>query len=126
MVAGNSQMPVPPVSDYTPYAQAMLTADNGNPPDLIVCNLVTDCLPMWNLIKAQGFQGTYIANLYSDLLVKALSGAVSSTLYTPLDQNTPGMNQMKADFDAFQSGAAAKADTGMVAGYSRPTCSSRR
>ena len=27
------------------------------------------------------------------------------------------MNQMKADFDAFQSGAAAKADTGMVAGY---------
>ena len=32
VVAGNSQMPVPPVSDYTPYAQAMLTADNGNPP----------------------------------------------------------------------------------------------
>jgi ABC-type branched-subunit amino acid transport system substrate-binding protein len=117
VVAGNSQMPVPPVADYTPYAQAMLTADNGKPPDLIVCNLVTDCIPMWNLIKAQGFEGTYIANLYSDLLVKALDGAVSSTLFTPLDQDNPGMNQMKEDLDAFQSGAAAKADTGMVAGY---------
>ena len=61
MVGTNNQMPTPPVADYTPYAQAVLTADGGKAPDVIVCLLATDCIPMWNLIKAQGFQGTYIS-----------------------------------------------------------------
>ena len=37
IVATNNQMPLPPVADYAPYAQAMLTADNGNPPDAVAC-----------------------------------------------------------------------------------------
>ena len=117
VVATNTQMPLPPVSDYTPYAQAMLTADNGKPPDAIVCLLSTDCISMWNLIKANGYTGTYFSSLYADVLVKAMNGSVSSTLYTPVDQSTPGMEQLKKDVDAIQPGSSSKIDTGMMAGY---------
>jgi len=117
IVAVNNQMPAPPVSDYTPYAQAMLTADNGKAPDAILCLLATDCIPMWNLIKANGYQGTYFSSLYADVLVKALAGSVANALFTPVDQPTPGMNQLKQDVDAVQSGASSKIDTGMMAGY---------
>ena len=37
VVGTNNQMPTPPVADYTPYAQAVLTADGGKAPDVIVC-----------------------------------------------------------------------------------------
>jgi ABC-type branched-subunit amino acid transport system substrate-binding protein len=117
VVATNNQMPAPPVSDYSPYAQQMLTADNGKAPDAMLCLLSTDCISMWSLIKANGYTGTYITSLYADVLVKALSGTVANTPFVPLDQTTPGLTQLKKDLDAFQPGASAKIDTGTMAGY---------
>src|SRR5581483_11395952 len=117
VVATNNQMPIPPIADYTPYAQAMLTADNGKPPDVIFCALATDCIPMWSLIKANGYQGTYISSLYADVLLKAMAGSVTNTLFVPVSDNNPGMNQLKQDVDAIQPGASSKIDTGTMAGY---------
>jgi branched-chain amino acid transport system substrate-binding protein len=117
VVGTNNQMPTPPVADYTPYAQAMLTADNGKAPDTIFCALATDCIPMWNIIKANGYQGTYISSLYADVLVKALAGSLASTLFVPVDQPTPGLAQMKKDLEAVEPGSSTKIDTGTMAGY---------
>ncbi len=120
IVATNNQMPIPPVADYTPYANAMLTADNGNPPDAILCLLATDCIGMFTQISASGYKGIYISSLYSDILVKALNGSAANVSVVPLDAttNNAGQVQMKKDLDAYESGASGKVDTATIAGYS--------
>ena len=119
IVATNNQMPIPPVADYTPYAQAMLTADNGKAPDAIVCLLATDCIAMYNLIKANNYTGTYISSLYSNILVKAMDGSAANVPIVPLDSttNNAGLEQMKKDLDAYSPGASSKVDTATIAGY---------
>jgi branched-chain amino acid transport system substrate-binding protein len=120
IVATNNQMPIPPVADYTPYANAMLTADNGNPPDAILCLLATDCIGMFTQIKASGYEGIFISSLYSDILVKALGGSAANVPVVPLDAttNNAGQAQMKKDLDAYEAGASGKVDTATIAGYS--------
>jgi ABC-type branched-subunit amino acid transport system substrate-binding protein len=119
IVATNNQMPIPPVADYTPYANAMLTADGGKAPDSILCLLATDCIQMYGLIKANGYAGTFISSLYSDILVKAMDGSAANVPVVPLDTTgSAGLEQMKKDLDAFQAGASGKVDTATIAGYS--------
>jgi branched-chain amino acid transport system substrate-binding protein len=117
VVATNNQMPGSAVSDYTPYVQAILTSDNGHAPDAIQCVLATDCIPIYDLVKASGFQGTFISPLYSDILVKAMGGSVVLTNFVPFNQDTAGVKQMKAALDAYKPGLGAKVDTGSYAAY---------
>jgi ABC-type branched-subunit amino acid transport system substrate-binding protein len=119
IVATNNQMPIPPVADYTPYAQAMLTADGGKAPDAILCLLATDCISMYTLIQANGYTGTYISSLYSNFLTKALGGSAANVPVVPLDAttNNAGLLQMEKDLDAYQAGASQKVDTATIAGY---------
>ena len=64
-VVGNfTQMPIPPIADYTPYAQQALTADNGKAPDVIGCLLATDCIPLYAQIQANNYPGIYMSSLY--------------------------------------------------------------
>ena len=109
-------MPQPPISDYTPYAQALLTADNGKPPDAMLCLLAVDCIATYSLIKANGYNGTYISSLYSDFLTKSLAGSAANINFVNLTENTPGLTQLKADVNAFKPGASI--DSGTVASYS--------
>jgi ABC-type branched-subunit amino acid transport system substrate-binding protein len=112
-----NQMPNPPISDYTPYAQAALTADGGNAPHVIVCALATDCIPLYANVKANNYAGIYVSSLYSNLLVKAMEGsAVQTSFGNPIDAS-PGMDRMKTDLDAFEPGSGDKVDSGTIAGY---------
>jgi ABC-type branched-subunit amino acid transport system substrate-binding protein len=112
-----NQMPNPPIADYTPYAQAALTADGGKAPDVIVCALATDCIPLYANIKGNNYPGIYVSSLYSNLLVKAMEGsAVQTSFGNPIDAS-PGMDRMKADLDAFQPGSGDTVDSGTIAGY---------
>jgi ABC-type branched-subunit amino acid transport system substrate-binding protein len=119
IVATNNQMPLPPVADYAPYAQAMLTADNGKQPDAVACLLATDCIQMFSLMKANGYTGTYISSLYSNVLVKAMDGSGANVPVVPLDATTDnaGLEQMKEDLDDFSPGASNRIDTATIAGY---------
>jgi ABC-type branched-subunit amino acid transport system substrate-binding protein len=90
-------------SDYTPYVTAFMTADGGKQPDLINCNLSTQCLPIWNALKAAGFTGTYWTPIGIDLFAKALQGTVSTSYYNPAPN--PGLTQMKADLTAVNAPA---------------------
>ena len=62
------------VSDYTPYVQQWMTANNGKPPDHFQCVAVLQCLGMWSAMQAAGYKGTFWTGIYSDALVKALGG----------------------------------------------------
>ena len=95
------------VGDYTPYVQALMTSANGGPPDLIDCELTTQCLPIIDLAFASGFKGQFATPLYTDVLVKPLANTVASVSYN-VDTN-PGMTQMQKDFDAIKPGV--KPDT---------------
>jgi len=117
VVAKSNTLPPPPVADYTPYVQEYLTANNGKPTDAILCLLATQCINVYTGLAAAGYQGTFISSLYSDILVKAMNGSAANVPFQPFDQNTPGQQQLKKTIDAYQAGASAKLDTGMMAGY---------
>jgi ABC-type branched-subunit amino acid transport system substrate-binding protein len=117
VVATSNEMPGSAVSDFTPYVQKMMTADNGKPPDVVQCVLSTDCIPVYDQMKAGGFTGTFISPLYSDLLVKPMAGSVTVTLSVPFSQDTPGIKQLKDALDANKPGSSAKVDVGTFSAY---------
>jgi ABC-type branched-subunit amino acid transport system substrate-binding protein len=117
-VVGNfTQMPIPPIADYTPYAQAALTADNGKAPDVIACLLATDCIPLYAQIQANNYPGIYMSSLYSNLLVGAFKGSTVNTAFVNPTTSTPGMDAMKKDLNAWKAGEGDKVDSGTIAGY---------
>jgi hypothetical protein len=91
------------VSDYSPYIQTWMTADNGKQPDEIHCLLAVQCLDIWNALKAAGFEGTFWTSLGLDLFAKPLSGTVATGFYNT--QPNPGLTQMQKDFEAYKPGS---------------------
>jgi ABC-type branched-subunit amino acid transport system substrate-binding protein len=117
VVSAQQKMPSV-VTDYTPYVQEALTSDNGKAPDTISCALSLDCIQFWGQLKANGYPGTYVSGLYSDVIVKLMEGSFATGAWVNPNDDTPGMNQLKTDLDAFQSGGSSKVDTGSISAYS--------
>ena len=99
-------------SDYTPYVQELLKSAKGKQPDVINCLVTTQCIPVWEALKAAGFTGTYFTPVYSDILVKALAGTLSRAAYAT---SGPAFDQMQKDFDAVKPGTTI--DTRNAAAY---------
>ena len=117
VVGTDNSMPLPPVPDYTPYAQKAMTSDNGNPPDAMQCLLSTDCINMYNLIKAQNYKGYFISSLYSGLLTKLMANSYAAIFFVSPDQQTPAQKQMAADINAVKPGTGDSLSSAQVAGY---------
>lgn len=115
VVYAKGLLPPPPISDYTPYVQGLLTSDHGKAPDAIECLLSTDCIPMYKGLLAAGFKGIYSHNLYSDALAPAMKGSVTQVPFVPFDIPSPALDQMKADVAAAKPDQ--KLDTGVTTGY---------
>jgi ABC-type branched-subunit amino acid transport system substrate-binding protein len=90
------------VTDYTPYVQDFMTADNGKPPSVINCLLSVQCVPIWAGVKAAGFNGIFLTSLYTNALVKPLQGTVASVTWNP--SPSAGLTQMQKDFEAITPG----------------------
>jgi ABC-type branched-subunit amino acid transport system substrate-binding protein len=114
-----AQKPVMPntTSDYTPYAQQILTADSGKAPDVVFCTASTQCLNLWSLISADNFSGAFIHGLYTDALVKPFAGTYAIAAYADFTSTSPGLEQMRKDLNAYKTGAGDKLDIGDVMGY---------
>jgi len=109
-------IPPPPVTDYTPYVQQLLTSNGGKAPDVIACYAAVDCLPVYAQLKANGFKGIYYNTLYADVLLKALAGSVVGIEFANFsDSGIPALDQMKADVKAVNS--TDSIDIGIAAGY---------
>jgi ABC-type branched-subunit amino acid transport system substrate-binding protein len=118
VVAELTRMPLPPVPDFTPYAQDILTSDDGGAPDVVLCLLSTECLSIWDLVKANGYNGIFISSLYSNFLTKPLAGSLANVPSVPSDATgAPGLDQMKKDLDAYKPGTSDRIDTATIAGY---------
>jgi len=115
VVYAKGSVPLPPVSDYTPYVQQFMTSDGGHPPDAIVCLLAVDCIPIYKGLVAAGYKGYYFHNLYADTLAAPMKGSYASVTFTAFDIPSDGYTQMKTDVAAIKPDYAI--DTGVFAGY---------
>ena len=108
-------VPPPPTSDYTPYVQRLLASDHGHAPDVIICSLAVDCIPMYKGLRAAGFTGIFQHNLYSDALLAPMKGSVAGTFLVPFDTPNAGLTQLKADVSAVNPSQVI--DIGVAGGY---------
>jgi branched-chain amino acid transport system substrate-binding protein len=109
-------VPLPPVADYTPYVQEILTADGGKAPDVLVCLLSADCIPIYAQVQASNYDGIFHHTLYSDLLVGLMKGTTASTFAVPFNtQGNAALDQVIADIKAVKADQAL--ETGSAAGY---------
>jgi branched-chain amino acid transport system substrate-binding protein len=118
VVYAKGAYPAPPtvVGDYSPYASALMTSNNGAPPDVIYSSIpAASAIALFNLMKGQGFTGTVLSPFYSSVLVKALQGDYVFVQFAGYESNTPAIKQMLADVDAFKPGTSRT--IGLAVGY---------
>ena len=108
-------IPPPPVSDYTPYVQKVLTSDHGHAPDVVVCYAASDCVPMWIQMKALGFKGVFYHTIYADQLVKPMEGTLVGVGWANFADKTPAVEQLTSDVKAVNPDQGL--DIGVAAGY---------
>jgi ABC-type branched-subunit amino acid transport system substrate-binding protein len=89
-------------SDYSPYVQDWLSADDGEQPDAMYCLLSVQCLQIWAAVQAAGYEGTFQTSLYTDLLVEPLAGTVAQSFYNV--EPNEGLTQLQEDLEAFEPG----------------------
>ena len=107
-------LPPPPLGDVTPYVQTLMTSADGKEPDLIVCLLATDCIPMYEGLVAAGSKSLFQSPLYSDVLVKPMANSLSSVQFQPLNDSTPPLEKMKAAIEDFKPGATISSDVAIA------------
>jgi branched-chain amino acid transport system substrate-binding protein len=118
VVYAKGAFPPPPtvVGDYAPYAQAIMTANNGNPPDVLYSSVpATSSLAIFNLIKSQGFTGTIMSPYYSNILLGALKDSYVFVQFSGYESNTPAIKQMLAAVEATKPGT--QKTIGLAVGY---------
>lgn len=118
VVYAKGGFPGPPavVGDYTPYAQALLTSNDGKAPDVIYTSIApTSALSLTGLINTSGFTGTYLSPFYSPILVQALKGAYVFVQFAGFDASSAGIKTMNQQIEAFKPGT--KPSLTLAAGY---------
>jgi len=118
VVYAKGAFPAPPtvVGDYSPYATAIMTSNNGNPPDVLYSSIpATSSLALFNLIKSQGYTGTIMSPYYSSLLLGSLKDSYVFVQFAGYESNTPAIKTMLADVEAFKPGT--QKTIGLAVGY---------
>jgi ABC-type branched-subunit amino acid transport system substrate-binding protein len=111
-----ASIPPPPVGDLTPYVQKLLTAVDGHAPDYIRCGGSTECLTIYTMLRAAGYTGEFVHNLYTDALVKPFNGSMVGIPYHNLDATgNPALDKMKAAVAKVKPDQ--KIDTGVIYAY---------
>jgi hypothetical protein len=108
-------IPTTPVADYTPYVQQVLTADDGSAPDVVICYAAADCVPMWTLMKASGFEGIFYHTIYAEALVVPMEGTLVGVGWANFADPSPAMTQLTEDVEAVNPDQSL--DLGVAAGY---------
>lgn len=118
VVYAKGAFPGPPsvVSDFSPYSQALLTANDGKAPDVIYTSIApTSALSLTKLLGDSGYTGTYLSPFYSPLLLQALKGAYVFVQFAGFESDAAGVKQMNEDVAAFKPGT--KPSLALAAGY---------
>jgi ABC-type branched-subunit amino acid transport system substrate-binding protein len=108
VVYAKGVFPAPPavVGDYSPYAQALLTSNNGKAPDVVYSTIpATSSLSLFDLMKTSGYTGTFMSPYYSPILLKALQGSYIFVQFAGFEAQTKAIEQMKNDINAVKPNA---------------------
>jgi hypothetical protein len=80
-----------------------MSAANGKQPDAIECLLTTQCVAVWQALKAVGFTGTFYDNIGDvGALAAELAGTVTANFYNTAPNS--GLTQMQNDMNTFKPG----------------------
>jgi ABC-type branched-subunit amino acid transport system substrate-binding protein len=109
VVLVDTSIPSPPavVADYTPYAQKIMTSNNGGPPDYIeMVNSVSDTIGLYKKLVQFGYKGVaQDFTLYDPrLLGGGTKGLVTDLQFTPYEaaSTVPAVQQMITDLKAYK------------------------
>jgi len=112
VVLVDTSIPSPPavVGDYTPFAQRIMTANNGGPPDLVeMVNSVSDTIGLYKKLVQLGYKGVAqgFTNYDPRLLTGATKGLVTETQFAPYEDAStlPRLQQMISDVKAYKPDA---------------------
>jgi ABC-type branched-subunit amino acid transport system substrate-binding protein len=118
VVYAKGSYPAPPtvVGDYTPYAQALMTSNNGSAPDVVYSSIpAVNAIQLFGLMKSQGFTGTIMSPFYSSQLLNILKGSYVFVQFAGYESNTPGIQKMMANINAVNPNAPKT--IGLAGGY---------
>jgi len=110
VVSTDNSMPTPPAvtSDYTPYAEKVMTANGGKPADMVVMVLsVSDTLGLYKKLVELGYKGV-VQNfdLYDPRLAATTPGLVTEIQFAPFEAagTILAVQQMVTDLKAYEPG----------------------
>jgi ABC-type branched-subunit amino acid transport system substrate-binding protein len=112
VVLNDSSIPSPPavVGDYTPFAQKIMTANNGQPPDLVeTVTSFLDTLQLYKKLIQLGYKGIVQGFTDYDPRIRGTSkGIVTEIQFAPFEDaaSVPAVQQMVTDLDAYKPGIA--------------------
>jgi hypothetical protein len=110
VVLNDSSIPSPPavVGDYTPFAQKIMTANNGQPPDLVeTVTSFLDTLQLYKKLIQLGYKGIVQGFTDYDPRIRGSSkGIVTEIQFAPFEDaaSVPAVQQMVTDLDAYKPG----------------------
>jgi len=105
-------IPSPPavVGDYTPFAQQIMTSNNGGPPDLVeMVNSVSDTIGLYKKLVQLGYKGVAQGfTNYDPRLLGTTKGLVTETQFAPYEDAStlPRLQQMINDVKAYSPSTA--------------------
>lgn len=107
-VVASPALPISGISDFSPYAQQVMTADGGKAPSAVFeCTSAGSIIGIAGALKSAGFKGIQMNGVLYDprlLIAKQLAASLDRTyvenLWDPYEANTPAIQQMVTDLKA--------------------------
>jgi branched-chain amino acid transport system substrate-binding protein len=123
VVYKESNVPIVPGFDWTPYVKAIMTSNNGQPPDIVNAGMtVPNAVGLMNALNNAGYKGmimspvTYDSSVISDATAnRAAQNSFIYTNYTPVEEKTAATQQLKKDVKKI--GAKVDLDYQVLVGY---------
>ena len=110
IVLTDSSIPSAPavVGDWTPYAEKVMTANGGNPPDLIeILGDFATTLGLGKKLLQLGYPGKILGFTdYDPRIVGSTKGMITLLQYAPFESaaSSPAIQQMISDLNAYKPG----------------------
>jgi branched-chain amino acid transport system substrate-binding protein len=103
VVYTGNPIPAPPttVTDYSPYVQALMTANNGKPPDAIYLEPgPANAFGMSRALQEAGYKGVIAHSTYAPQLVAEAKGDSAVNFFATAESSAPAMAQIVATLHA--------------------------
>ncbi|MBX6388521.1 MAG: ABC transporter substrate-binding protein [Frankia sp.] len=119
VVYAEASVPTAGLTDATPIVNAIMTADDGAPPDLMILSLSFPAtLRATEALRAAGYPGTIVNQVGYDprlATFEAFRDSITFLQWAPTESDSPGMRQLKEDFAKYAPDAVLSLP--VLAGY---------